>query len=260
MMPTTQTLQTLQAAAETALQALEALPLDAPYARALAAADAALAALQDRARDQLFPPRLEPADPGTLLDFQILTADVLPRSAPADLAARHAEAYPALQGLIRGIRGQRLLRAALAASTASLAEGLAAFEQAVAGQLVGQAAHEPAASLLAHELPAGWARAAAARTAHEAHAQQETARRAAERDEAARVLADAREARRRALQARAEQVGPIYVPGLDSGNVVTPWQLRAAIATADDTLLVELEAAITGAEAARAARAAGAVR
>jgi hypothetical protein len=256
----------LLTAADRAVAALELLAPGSPFAEPLAAAAAALAALRAAAVALLFPDQLEPASAETLLDLDRLTGPVRFETAAAELAALHGQAYPALALAIRGPRGRHVLQTALGIYAGrilrpeAVTEGLAVFERAVAAQLVGQAEHEPAASLLAHELPALQARLDTARAAHEAHARAEADRLQREHEEAARVLAEIREGRRRALLARAEGVASVYVPTFPHGGVLTPLGLRDAIRQADDATLAELELAITGAEAARDARAAGASR
>ncbi|HEX7126649.1 MAG TPA: hypothetical protein VF406_12910 [Thermodesulfobacteriota bacterium] len=231
----------LTEAAEAAVAKLEALGENEPFAEPLAAAERAVAALEVPARASLFPEQLEPVDAGVLADWQDLRGDLHRLRIAESLAELHGHAFPELQRVIRGPRGQDLVRRAAWAASGALgrepeavvAEQLATFTRLVAGQLVGQAEHEPWATILGATVPALRARLLAARTALEQRAAAAAERLRQEEAEAERVLAEATVERRRALAERLERMPAsrlFTVPvGIGEVDQVTAGALRRRI-------------------------------
>jgi hypothetical protein len=185
------TLNTAIEAVETAVLALEQLAEGAAWSDAETSARAVIAEARAEAVAAIYPEVVSPTDAATLTLFALAT-DGWPHAALADhLAALHhrsLDTHPDLAALIRGsIVGTSILRAHDAARREGGPTPEAVrerFECTVAGQLVGRAEFEPAASRLARVLPELQDRLAADVARRRAHAEAELQRIAVEAEAA----------------------------------------------------------------------------
>ena len=190
-----------------ALGGLDSLALGESFAAADAHASAALSELKARARQDVFPPAIGPVAPAVLAAFDFLEGDADPSAYGDFLADVHAlslDSYPDLSALIRSVAVVRRLqnvarsRAVTAGRPADdvATATLDRFHRTIASHLEGRPEFEPAATMIAVDIPALEARLEAARARHEAHARSEVERLTREKAEADQAVADAERARR----------------------------------------------------------------
>ncbi len=186
--------------ARVALPAFEASPLGEPWAAFDAEAARAVADVKARAREALFPSEIRPVDPEVFAAFEFLEEDADLSSYVSHLADVHARAvstYPELAAFVRSpavLARVRRVAASLAQRQMRTSEDVGrelveALSKAVAGQLAGTEEFEPAATVLATDVPAMEARLDAARARHEQYARAEIERIEAEKAEADEALA-----------------------------------------------------------------------
>lgn len=207
--------ETLTTAAFEAVRDFEAIATGTPYGERLRAAESAVAELRAAASEGVFPTMLRPCSEATLRDLDEFASELADPQRAAllherSLAGQHEE----LAAAIRGPRGERILRAALAVSAARLcrneAEHVSAgrrlFETLIAAQLRDRDEFAPSAALLAEALPLLEQRVAIARERHEAHSREEADRLAAENRAADQVLAAEKRNRRLDLAERIQRL------------------------------------------------------
>lgn len=177
-------------AAETAVSRAEGLPLDSDLSP-LDAAREAIAQLYEQAAAVLCPANLAPVEPGVLADFSLAIAQIAPYESAVPILARWHEqsvdAHPDLAAVIRGPRGQAVVRRqAVHTTSGTPGADVAALEQFVtelARQISVRLAHplaaEPA-TIISVTVPALRTRLQAVEQRHAEHAKAEAARRDAE--------------------------------------------------------------------------------
>lgn len=196
-------------AALAAIPLLEAVPLGQPWAAADAEASRAIAEVTARARECMFPSEIRLVDPEVFAAFEFLEADTpAPEYAGclADVHARSLETFPELAAFIRSSAvGRRVQRVGAALATRAGRRDdvgetyVIQLQRSIAPQLVGLAEFEPAATILAVDVPAMETRLDAARHRHEEHTRSEVERLEAERVAADEALAAVDRERRSAL-------------------------------------------------------------
>lgn len=180
---------------EAAVSLLENLPLGDASAPAEAMALASAAEIAGHARAKVFPAAIARVDPVALqvadryLDFANRAAEAV-----ADVHQRSVESFPELAALVRTdiimarVRAdleRRALASGYRADHESVNSGLATLEATLAGQLRGRPEFEPAASVLADDVPAWRRRIQASRERREQFARAEVERLTADREAAA---------------------------------------------------------------------------
>lgn len=199
----------LNVAAEAALEAAEGLAAGGAFAAPCDAAEAAIRALAAPARAVLFPPFTRgTADLVASFNFVSMTWE---RSQFAvrvvDLHARCLDVDPALAAFLRGGAVADRVRWFAAEQSGRVGrqaadvagEAIDAYELGIARQLVGCAQCEPAATVLAADVPTQRARLATCRARHEAHARQEIARLDSEQRAAEAAIVEAERVEREEL-------------------------------------------------------------
>jgi hypothetical protein len=192
-------------------------PGDASWRQSIEEARAAVEQIHTTARTTICPPMLEPTTADVLADFEALIRPISPiESAVAPLLEMHVISFPALAAVIRGARGQGVVRRHARNQRAGMSpEAVAAYEEAqldlFSRALAAQRREDPdfrdAARVLLEDVPAYRSRLAAVEGKHVDH---ETAAAELARQEQARIEAeqqsrrDAEEAKRGAERLRAE--------------------------------------------------------
>lgn len=202
----------LRSGAVGSLEPFERAPDGHAWSELDAHASAAIEALKGAARDALFPGQITPVDPAVIAAFEFIQSAHPFQTFEAlvvDVHARSLNAFPALAAFARSamvrqralaIVGMARHRGGAASNGAADEKALTSLESTIAGHLIGSDEHEPAASLLAVDVPVLVARLAAARQRHEDFARSEAERLTAELQAAEKAIADAEASRRQELR------------------------------------------------------------
>src|SRR5262245_50773840 len=168
------------AAVEQAIAALDRLTLGLPFAAAVETAKRAMEELEDATLDALIV-GVEPLGSDLSADYEFFTADFRTGTYWEQLVVLHSRALETHPRLARLLRSEWVLRrivdvAAIAMPQEAAEKRETWYTRLFAGDLVGRAEFEPAATLLARRLPELQAQLAAAVERHESHQRQALAR------------------------------------------------------------------------------------